>query len=261
MTASEFRAQARKALAGKWGKVALTTLIYAILIIVLEFVLALIPVVGPIILTVITLPLSYGMIVTYVKIKNGEETTYTEFFTNGFNSFARAWKTSLWIFVKLLVPFLLVVVAYILVFVGAGMSLYSAMTVTSDSISPTGSIISIIGTVLLVIAMVYMTVKYFLYALSYFVLNDRQDLLPKQAVEESARLMQGHRGQFFWLCLSFIGWMILSVIAFGLGYLWVLPYIVITQAFFYEYLAGKKQNEPEIEINDDNNGDAIKENF
>ena len=141
------------------------------------------------------------------------------------------------------------------------MSLYSAITVTSDSISPTGSIISIIGTVLLVIAMVYMTVKYFLYALSYFVLNDRQDLLPKQAVEESARLMQGHRGQFFWLCLSFIGWMILSVIAFGLGYLWVLPYIVITQAFFYEYLAGKKQNEPEIEINDDNNGDAIKENF
>lgn len=84
MTASEFRAQARKALAGKWGKVALTTLIYAILIIVLEFVLALIPVVGPIILTVITLPLSYGMIVTYVKIKNGEETTYTEFFYKWF---------------------------------------------------------------------------------------------------------------------------------------------------------------------------------
>lgn len=41
--------------------------------------------------------------------------------------------------------------------------------------------------------------------------------------------------------LSFIGWMILAAIPFGLGYVFLLPYMMFTILAFYEELAGKKE--------------------
>ena len=65
------------------------------------------------------------------------------------------------------------------------------------------------------------------------------------AIEKSMEMMQGHKLRLFLLHLSFIGWAILAVLTFGIGFLWVIPYAETSQAAFYEDL--KAQQEPIIE--------------
>lgn len=48
--------------------------------------------------------------------------------------------------------------------------------------------------------------------------------------------MDGFKAKLFFLDLSFIGWHFLSIITFGIGYLWLTPYISATKAAFYQNL-------------------------
>ena len=54
-----------------------------------------------------------------------------------------------------------------------------------------------------------------------------------QALAESRRMMIGNRRRFLGLSFSFLGWMILGMMSFGLGMLWLMPYISCTTIFFY----------------------------
>ena len=92
MTASEIRQEARKSLTGKWGKAALATLVFFVIDYVISFVLNLVPAIGAIASTIISVPLSFGFIVVVMaKLKRGEEISYIEFFKNGFDKFAKVW--------------------------------------------------------------------------------------------------------------------------------------------------------------------------
>ena len=56
-------------------------------------------------------------------------------------------------------------------------------------------------------------------------------------IEKSMAMMDGKKMDLFLLCLSFIGWMLLAMfLTFGIGFLWVLPYICQSVAAFYEDL-------------------------
>ena len=50
--------------------------------------------------------------------------------------------------------------------------------------------------------------------------------------------MNGNKMKLFMLDLSFIGWIILGTLCFGLGLLWVNPYIQCSHAEFYRDLVG-----------------------
>lgn len=105
MTASEIRQEARKSLTGKWGKAALATLVFFVIDYVISFVLNLVPAIGAIASTIISVPLSFGFtVVVMAKLKRGEEISYIEFFKNGFDKFAKVWQVTLWIFCKMLAP-------------------------------------------------------------------------------------------------------------------------------------------------------------
>ncbi len=39
------------------------------------------------------------------------------------------------------------------------------------------------------------------------------------------------------MCLSFIGWFILSCITLGIGFLWLIPYFLYDVSSFYEEIA------------------------
>jgi uncharacterized membrane protein len=49
-------------------------------------------------------------------------------------------------------------------------------------------------------------------------------------------MMKGHKMDLFLLWLSFIGWMLLSLLSVGLGFLLLMPYMQTTFAHFYEDL-------------------------
>ncbi len=77
-------------------------------------------------------------------------------------------------------------------------------------------------------------VKGYSYALTPYVMIDKPELGYNECIEESMRLMDGYKMKLFLLDLSFIGYALLSVITFGIGYIFLLPYIEVAHAAFYE---------------------------
>lgn len=77
-------------------------------------------------------------------------------------------------------------------------------------------------------------IKAFSYALTPYILLDEPELTARQAITRSCEIMQGRRWKLFCLYLSFIGWGILCLLTFGIGFLWLVPYMNASVAAFYE---------------------------
>ncbi|QUG82936.1 DUF975 family protein [Bacillus nitratireducens] len=92
----------------------------------------------------------------------------------------------------------------------------------------------ILWTLLLIIPGI---IKSFSYSMTYFILNDHPEYTANQAITESRRMMNGHKMDYFLLCLSFLGWFILSILTLGIGFLWLVPYFYSTSAAFYEEIS------------------------
>ena len=89
--------------------------------------------------------------------------------------------------------------------------------------------------------------KAFSYALTPYILLDEPELTATQAISRSCELMQGRRWKLFCLYLSFIGWGILSLLTFGIGFLWLAPYMNASIAAFYEDARAEYEAENSIE--------------
>lgn len=74
------------------------------------------------------------------------------------------------------------------------------------------------------------------YALTPYILKDNPEIEPMEASARSREMMKGHKLELFLLHLSFIGWIVLSILTCGIGFLWLYPYIYTAQASFYENL-------------------------
>ena len=247
MTASQLRQEARANLTGKWGKGALITLCYFLIMWAISFVLAFIPMLGSIASMAISIPISYGLICSFMKLKRNEEVSYTGFLNYGFNSFAKSWAVAGNILLKMIIPIVVLIVAMVLM--SAGIFAGSAAALSGSSSSAGMSALAVISTILYIVAYVWIIVKSFLYVLAYYILFDNKDMSGKEIVEKSAELMKGHRWAYFWLSLSFIGWAILAAFTFGIGYFWLAPYMMIATIFFYENLAEKSDVNPVKEEN------------
>ncbi len=239
MVASEIRANARENLTGKWGKAALLTLVYAIIVFVINFVCNLIPVIGGLILFVISTPISYGLLVSFMKLKRGEEVGYVDFLSNGFSSFAKVWAVLGNMVLKMILPICLLVIFIILLVVSLGGSLASAVIAESGSGVAGFGFLAFISFIGYIASLIYVIVKGYLYSLSYYILNDNPNMTGKEIVEKSENLMRGNRWRFFWLGLTFIGWAILAAFTLGIGMLWLMPYMMVAMICFYEDLADK----------------------
>jgi uncharacterized membrane protein len=99
----------------------------------------------------------------------------------------------------------------------------------------------ILWTLLLVVPGIIKSISY---SQTSFVLKDNPELSYNAAIERSMAMMEGYKMQYFLLMLSFIGWVILAMLTFGLLTLWVNPYISATSAHFYEYV--KEEYEKQI---------------
>lgn len=89
--------------------------------------------------------------------------------------------------------------------------------------------------------------KAFSYALTPYILLDEPELTARQAITRSCEIMEGRRWKLFCLYLSFIGWGILSILTFGIGFLWLAPYMNASIAAFYEDARAEYEAENSIE--------------
>jgi uncharacterized membrane protein len=89
-------------------------------------------------------------------------------------------------------------------------------------------------------------VKTYSYAMAYYIKYDHPEYNWKMCIDESRRMMDGHKWRLFCLHFSFIGWELLGALAFGIGTLWVTPYKQAAEANFYDDL--KQAYEPTLTI-------------
>ncbi len=75
------------------------------------------------------------------------------------------------------------------------------------------------------------------YAMTPFILAEDPTVGPNEAIERSKRLMYGHRWELFCLNFSFIGWHLLCILSCGIGYIWLTPYRYAALAEFYREIS------------------------
>ena len=80
------------------------------------------------------------------------------------------------------------------------------------------------------------SIKAYSYSMTFYILRENPEMTAGDAITASQKMMDGHKMDLFLLSLSFIGWAILASITFGIGYLWLIPYIYTAYAAFYETL-------------------------
>jgi uncharacterized membrane protein len=74
------------------------------------------------------------------------------------------------------------------------------------------------------------------YSQAYFIMKDNPGISAMDAIQLSKEMMAGHKFRLFVLNLSFIGWAILAAIPFGLGFIWLCPYMMASLTVFYQDL-------------------------
>ena len=90
-----------------------------------------------------------------------------------------------------------------------------------------------VGFILLIVPGIILNL---MFSQTCFILKDDPQISASDAMKKSAEVMKGHKLELFWLELSFIGWIILSVLTLGFGFLFLLPYMESTLAHYYEDL-------------------------
>lgn len=78
------------------------------------------------------------------------------------------------------------------------------------------------------------------YAMTDYILAENPDISSSEALERSKQLMDGNRLRLFCLQFSFLGWKILAALTFGIGNLWVTPYMQAATAAFYLEICDEK---------------------
>lgn len=244
MIPSELRKKAREALAGNWGKGACIILAYLLITFLISLVIGFfednsaISLILNIVEIVISVPLSFGLTIIFLKLKRNEETKSFSFLSEGFSRFSKAWGVCLQIFVKMILPIICIIFGLLL------MILLFIMTAKSW-------FFAILGVALYIACIVYAISRGLLYSLAYYIAYDNPNLTAKECVLKSEQLMTGNRGNLFLLELSFIGWMILSAFTLGIGYIWLMPYIQVSIACLYDALNSNETETEKVEEADE----------
>jgi uncharacterized membrane protein len=76
-------------------------------------------------------------------------------------------------------------------------------------------------------------IKALSYSMALYILAENPEIGGLGAINESKRIMNGHKMDLFVLQLSFIPWALLTSITFGIAGIYVIPYIQQTTTNFY----------------------------
>lgn len=85
----------------------------------------------------------------------------------------------------------------------------------------------------LIAGVIYAMTWFLSFSQCYYIAIDFPDYELKQILSMSRRVMKGQRARLFYLYVSFIPLGLLSILSFGLGLLWLYPYMQCTLTHFY----------------------------
>ena len=80
----------------------------------------------------------------------------------------------------------------------------------------------------------------------WFIHSDNDNLGPLEALSKSKEMMRGYKWKLFCMHLRFFGWYLLSILSLGIGFLWLVPYVTVSMAKFYEDI--KEHDRSQIDL-------------
>ena len=84
------------------------------------------------------------------------------------------------------------------------------------------------------------------YAMTFYIIADNPSIQVMDAIDKSKKMMYGYKWKFFCLNLRFLGWAILCILTLGIGFLWLIPYMEISFAKFYDDINGRQAAEEAV---------------
>ena len=211
-TPYEYRAQAREALQNRWGEAAIVSLIILLAAMIIATPSFIAEWAGSIttLLSVLVLPLQYAYYISLLERTRGNEEELTHYtFQYTIN---HAYTNTRFLVAGLFIMLISMVAAIFTLGIGA------------------------------------IVVKY-MYSMVPYLLHDYPELTPREAMKISREMMSGQKWELFVLDLTFIGWILLSIITFGVGMIFVEPYMSTARAAFYEDLKSEKLVEEADNLN------------
>lgn len=113
-----------------------------------------------------------------------------------------------------------------------------------------GTITTVLVTVFVILWTLLFVIPGIIKGIAYsqvaYILKDKPDMKPLDAITLSRRMMDGYKWKYFLLCLSFIGWAILVAITFGIALLYVGPYYYASITQFYEEVKEAYEDKGEL---------------
>ena len=212
MIATNIRKEARESLKNKWFKAIVMLFIEAVIIgivVSLEEAIkdnSIIKPIFAILEIIIQIPLTFGLIYSFIKLKRNEEVSYFDFVKIGFENFSKSWAIFFRTLIKMVLPIVSIIVALILI--GIMFAVGGVSGIALGAGQQTLGIV-IVAIAIYVAAIAYAIVIGFKYVLTTYISYDNPDMIAKDIVEKSEELMVGHRGDLFVLLLSFLGWALL----------------------------------------------------
>ncbi len=236
-SSADLKRMARAALNGKWGKAAafsfLTSVITSILALCTQPFESSTSFLGMSVYWVITLIISLisglfsaGTSCFYLNICRGEEFKYSDLFF--------AFKNN---------PDRFLIVALI---TGAATFISTLPTYFMNPVTDEDLIIySLVSLVSIYIGAIISIIISLFFALSNYLLVDFAELGAIDSLRMSAHMMKGNKGRYFYISLSFIGWVFLAIFTLGIAFLWIEPYMNMTLTYFYEDILNQHQPQQE----------------
>ncbi len=81
---------------------------------------------------------------------------------------------------------------------------------------------------------------------TYFILVDFPKYTALEALRTSCKIMKKHAFKYLWLEITFLPLMLLGVLSFFIGFLWIIPYMKTTYACFYLDIMNPQKDEPSM---------------
>jgi uncharacterized membrane protein len=81
------------------------------------------------------------------------------------------------------------------------------------------------------------------YSMTFYIIADDNSIEAMEALNKSKKMMEGHKTRLFILGLKFFGLALLCILTLGIGFLWLIPFVNVTMAKFYDDI---KENSPSI---------------
>jgi len=76
------------------------------------------------------------------------------------------------------------------------------------------------------------------YSMTFYILADDPLIKPQEALKKSKSMMDGYKLKLFYLCLRFFLLALLCILTLGIGFFWLIPYVHVTLAKFYDDIKG-----------------------